>query len=344
MYLGLSLTLPMTLMCKPVLIPLLKAMLLILLLHITFTTWGCLNEYGINLAGKSNMYMHEELPYFSRTFDKAAAEKFIARYDLKTLPLTSYERRSDVAVHLCHLGRYDEALVILRELYRHYPKEYQIMSNLGTVYELVGKPDSALHILTRTNALHPDGHSGTEWVHLRILEAKLKVMKDPDWLRTHHVLGLNVDKATETDSGEFHERADSVNDVLYQLEERIPFTPVPDPLLASVLNEVAAAIALEHSITEGYILYYMALQYDPADGYGAQQKMRELSELFKKYKVSNVPDAAKLERHFPRLESDPPFQLAGVKATDPAPVSTWYYWLGGAVLLCAAGFFFFKRR
>jgi tetratricopeptide (TPR) repeat protein len=344
-------------MCKHVSYPFVKITLSVLLLTVTSTAFACYNEYTQqNLAGKENTYLHFGLPQFFRSFDLAFSEKFIAAYNLSTLPVTDFKTRSDISVHLCRLGRYTEALVILRDLYKRYPEEYNVMSNLGTTYELVGKPDSALLILRKANQINPVGHSGTEWVHLKVLEAKLEIRKDPVWLLHHQVLDMGIAKASKLKSQEFTKNNFTIDAVIYQLTERIPFTPTPDLLLANVLNELADATALEHSITEAYVLYHIALQYDPQDAFGIQGKMKHLEGLFKKYKVEKVPDYQTLQYHFPPVESiegdgddthaayhDQAASIGALEAATKGDGAPWYYWLGGATLLCAAGIFLATR-
>jgi hypothetical protein len=321
---------------------------------------ACLNEYGaVNLAGRDAgeyMPLGSDEPYF-RTFNRVFSENFVASHDLQTIATDDYKTRSDIAFHLTRLGRYRESLVILQDLAKRYPHEYNILSNLGTVYELNNMPDSALHVLRATNKRFPEGHYGSEWFHLKVLEAKLNLREDPHWLEQHRVLDLGITKASPDTSAQFRHNMDRLWHASYQLRERIPFTPTPDLLLANILNEVADAAAIEYSILDAYKFYYIGLQYDPQDTYGMRAKQQALVEPLEKAGLA-LPSAHDLRQFFPPADSIPlirdhdtqysssrkqmervlAYQEAEYDRRNPFP----WNWVGAAVVL-VAGYIYIRR-
>jgi hypothetical protein len=325
---------------------------------------ACMNEYGaVNLSGRdlagtdiAQTYPFAEPPYF-RSFNRVFSENFVASHDLSSVSADDYKTRSDIAFHLTRLGRYRESLAILQGLVKHYPHEYNILSNLGTVYELNNMPDSALRILRATNKRFPEGHHGSEWFHLQVLEAKLHVRSDPHWLEQHRVLDLGITEASPDTSQRFIANMKRLWDATYQLHERLPFTPTPDPILANILNELGDAIAIEYSMLEAYKFYYIGVQYDTSDRYGMRAKQHALVEAMKKANIL-VPTAVELRRFFPRADSIPlirdhdtqysssekqmervlAYQEAELDRRNPFP----WNWVGAAVVL-VAGYLYIRR-
>ena len=91
---------------------------------------------------------------------------------------TNFTDRSDYAVALMYLGRHQEAVTLLHQLEAERPGEYFVAGNLGTAYELTGKNEEALRWIREAIRRNPAAHEGTEWLHAKILEAKIAQQKD----------------------------------------------------------------------------------------------------------------------------------------------------------------------
>lgn len=240
----------------------------------------CYNEAHFDKNGKQT---GRDYPFsgFYNSPDTASAKEYLNKHPLSKISSYDWETQSDLAVKLAYLGRFEESLQILRRLQRFMPNEYIIAANLGTTYELLGQNDSALFYIKKGLQLNPDSHNGSEWVHVKILEAKLALAKDPDWLNTHSVLGTGVTfsspKADSFDRWTYH--------VEYQLEERVPFTPFPDKLLANVFNEWGDLFATQQSVKHAYIAYQFSLINDERDPYGVQSKLDWIKAMLKKNKI-----------------------------------------------------------
>lgn len=241
---------------------------------------ACYNESHIIKSGKQTNRV-EPMALFYNEPDKAEAKSFLAKYDLAKIKTYEKDIQSDIAVNLGYLGRYTEALDILKKLQAAHPGDYNITANLGTTYELLGKNELALQFIKKGMELNPDSHEGSEWVHMKILEAKIKMAAVPDWIYKNRVLGTGV----KFDSKETETLNDQAWDVEYQLQERIPFTPFPDALLANVFDELGDLYATQQSVELAYISYDFALRNDSSDHFGVKAKMEALKPVLKKNKI-----------------------------------------------------------
>jgi hypothetical protein len=179
-----------------------------------------------------------------------------------------YRLRSDYASALIRRGDSPKAVEILESIERTNPGEYRVAANLGTAYELSGDLVKAHQWISEGIRRNPRSHDGTEWLHLRILEARQALAKDPKWLSTHSVTGLDFGKDAEPrkperwpkDSG----NAEGVIAALtYQLRERMAFVPAPDPLVGSLIADLAVMLLLFRSPDVAVPVFDLALTYRP---------------------------------------------------------------------------------
>ena len=133
----------------------------------------CMNEYRALLNGTiTDREMGNAVP--SKRFDAGnILEQFseAAGTYKRTGKLEDY---SDYGVMLAYNGEYLRAKAIFIEIENKSPGLYATASNLGTTYELLGQNDLALHWITKAIKINPNSHNGSEWIHVKILEAKIK--------------------------------------------------------------------------------------------------------------------------------------------------------------------------
>lgn len=241
---------------------------------------ACYNESHVNKNGNSGR-RSEPMALFYNEPDTEAANEFLVKYELTKIKTYDADTQSDIAVNLGYIGHYTDALEILKRLQKEHPDNYNYAANLGTTYELLGKNELALQFIKKGIELNPESHEGSEWVHVKILEAKLKMATQPGWIYQHRVLATGVN----FDSKESETLNEKTWHVEYQLQERIPFTPFPDALLANVFDELGDLYATQQSVELAYIAYDFALRNDSADHFGVKAKMEALKPILKKNKI-----------------------------------------------------------
>ena len=170
-----------------------KKFLLIFVLLITIkSSFGCGNEYGYSLDGQRVHTRYFFLSDRMLHFNKGDINKRLTVLNNKVKNGTDdYKTWSDIALNLMKLGKADSSLKILLPLYSEYPKEYTIIGNIGTAYELTGQLDSALYYISKGLEINPKSHLKSEWVHIEILEAKIQETNRPGWLSHNPVLDLD---------------------------------------------------------------------------------------------------------------------------------------------------------
>jgi tetratricopeptide (TPR) repeat protein len=141
----------------------------------------------------------------------------------------SFEERNDYAAALIYAGRHLEAIAVLTDIERDFPGKYSTASNLGTAYELGGNLERALQWIREGIKRNPESHGGTEWLHVAILETKMKLKGDARWLVTHSVL----------DGHESRSQADKEKALEYQLNERLNFIHGNDPVMHDLFVQAA---------------------------------------------------------------------------------------------------------
>ena len=267
-----------------------KLVLLFSLQMFCLSAFACLNNYFHNANGQSHgqPYLLNEV---SRSFPSGYLNKKALQLEDSIKAGGNYQHKSDYASILLKLGRTNEGLNILKALAVDYGEEYNVAANLGTAYELSGMNDSALYWIKKGIEINPQSHQGSEWVHVKILEAKIKMKDDPSWLAKNSVIGLKKDREAATlFSGEWKKRATMLKHLQYQLKERIPFTPSPDPLVANLLEDLGDLYYLDVSVETASIVYQMAFIYSGGENADLVKKAGQALYLTQKYKEGGPPN------------------------------------------------------
>ncbi|HEV3028936.1 MAG TPA: hypothetical protein VG457_15260 [Planctomycetota bacterium] len=179
-----------------------------------------------------------------------------------------YKARSDYAAALVHRGESRKAVEILESVEAGHPGEYVVAANLGTAYELSGDLVQAHHWIQEGIRRNPRSHEGTEWLHLRILEARQALAQNPSWLRSHSVLGLDFGRDASPQAPRSwpkgaHDAEDVITALAYQLHERLAFVPPPDPLVGGMIADLADLLVLFRNVDFAIPVYKLALTYQP---------------------------------------------------------------------------------
>ena len=204
----------------------------------------------------------------------------------KTLqPDSDYKVRSDYAAILAHDGEYKKAIQILEEIEHAHPGEYVIAANLGTAYELDGNDVKGLEWIRECLKRNPESHFGTEWLHEKILEAKLEIAKDPNWLKTHSILGMDFGGEPKPQmplkwiEGRQAGAEPVIEALEYQLHERLAFVKPPNPVVADLIFDLANLLALTKSVEHSIAVYDLALKYQPLNADIVSQRREYLNSI-----------------------------------------------------------------
>jgi tetratricopeptide (TPR) repeat protein len=185
------------------------------------------------------------------------------------------ENTNDLGVYRILDGRYDEAIALFREAEKKYPGNAKVAANLGTALELKGEDEEALKWIREGVNRDASEHQGSEWLHARILTAKVAMKSDPRWLLKNHVLDLDfgtgdVPVAPEIlpiENGKLKGVEQLLRQIDYQLKERTKFVKPPDAIVSDVYSSAGdLALAGGASILDGGVddpirYYEAALKY-----------------------------------------------------------------------------------
>jgi hypothetical protein len=239
-------------------------LLCVAILILTFSTFACVNIVGTKYNGDR---MTSGLSGVVRLRVALARDTRPDGVKMETQlrGSTNFTDRSDYSAALMYLGRSEEAVQLLTHLEQEKPGEYFIAGNLGTAYELCGSNRAALHWIQQEIQRNPDAHNGTEWLHAKILKAKIAAEEDPAYFTKHSVLNLQpseifIAKIVNMDGQTMSPRdlADAIED---QLGERLQFVKPPDAPVASLLFDYAAIEAGTRSLESAKGVLNMALKY-----------------------------------------------------------------------------------
>jgi tetratricopeptide (TPR) repeat protein len=185
------------------------------------------------------------------------------------------ENTNDLGVYRLLDGRHDEAIALFREAEQKYPGNAKVAANLGTALELKGDDEEALKWIREGVNRDASEHQGSEWLHARILTAKVALKTDPKWLLKNHVLDLDfgtsdVPVAPEIlpiENGKLKGVEQLLRQIDYQLKERTKFVKPPDAVVSDIYSSAGdLALAGGASILDGGVddpirYYEAALKY-----------------------------------------------------------------------------------
>lgn len=175
----------------------------------------------------------------------ATALAYIREFEGRGGQPASFAETINYSVALIHVDRAEQAVETLVALETKQPGAYETATNLGTAYELVGKLEDAATWIGKGIQRNPASHDGTEWLHLAILRAKIKLRDDPAWLQTHGVL-----------EGEAHRApAEIVTAIEVQLRERLQFVKPKDAAVCDLFYQ--AALRLEGDRAQDRRAHYL---------------------------------------------------------------------------------------
>lgn len=218
----------------------------------TTTVFACFNEnQSLNSSGKFSLIDDNELSFYTN-FDNGVINIKLNELGRRLKKKGSVNLLSDYALYLVRGGKTEEALAIYKVLEKRHPNNYVVVANLGTTYELMGDNKNALKYIKKGLQLNPASHHGSEWIHVRVLEAKLQLEKDPDLLEGKSLLELTEEQ----------KKSKKVRQqILEQLKERFRFCAPPDEIMAALLIDLGDCYKTQLSFEHAKAIYQVAELY-----------------------------------------------------------------------------------
>ena len=185
-----------------------------------------------------------EIARFKAQGDSAAIAKVVGDLEKAHAQKPTVETGNDLGAARVLTGKYPEAIALLRATEEKFPGNAKVAANLGTALELAGQNEEALKWIREGVIRDANEHNGSEWLHARILEAKIAIAKDPAWLQKNRVLQLDFGTADVPAApgilpidkdGKLKGVDQLLSQIQYQLNERTSFVAPPDAVIGDVL-------------------------------------------------------------------------------------------------------------
>ncbi|MBL0745651.1 hypothetical protein [Chryseolinea lacunae] len=209
------------------------------LLTLSYVTYGCLN--GETTLLKNGTIVYEDFPGnvpYGHEFYVSEYENNTELAELDSLfdATKDFDYLSDKGVLLIILEHYKEAIALYLDIEKRAPGRYSTASNIGTAYELAGQNEDALKWITRAIEIDASSHHNSEWIHVKILEAKIK---GDQYITTQHLLNTDFgDDDTPVSELSDAELEDLSKALFYQLNERVSFVQPQDKIVAQLLFDL----------------------------------------------------------------------------------------------------------
>jgi tetratricopeptide (TPR) repeat protein len=238
---------------------------LLLILALNIKGHCCMNEYHALLGGElvyAEAQKHNQMPVgrFSHVSKEELSHLLDRAYKMykSSFDLLDY---SDYAVMLTYNGRFREANTIFLKIEKKTPNHYATAANLGTTYELLGEIDSAIYWLNKAIKIKPDSHKGSEWIHLKILEAKKAANGDEQKLWNTDILTLGLGENEIPENRDNKNLAQISEQIYTQLSERMSFIQPKDPVIGRLLFDLGNVTAITQDVKSALRIYNEAKRY-----------------------------------------------------------------------------------
>ncbi len=170
-----------------------------------------------------------------------------------------FEFSIDYGLYLVYDKQYEEAEKVFRNIVGKWPNKYEAASNFGTILEVNGKNAEALKWIKKAIKINPNSHDGSEWLHVKILEAKLNPKKA--WTGAT-LTGVDFGRGLILESSKSTAELNKLQEQLFfQLNERVTFIPPKDPFIAALMFELGNVTFDLGHILDALSIYKKAKKY-----------------------------------------------------------------------------------
>ncbi|GGF00016.1 tetratricopeptide repeat protein [Flavobacterium limi] len=233
---------------------------LIVLVLISFKSFACLNGETKYLKNGERVYIDfRGLVPHGHNFTISDFPKLITELDRLYKKTKDIDYLSDKGYVLIVQKKYEEALKLYLYIEKIEPNRYSTASNIGTLYELTGENQKAYNWIKKSIEINPESHHGSEWLHLKILEAKIKDIKNVsgDFL-TNNSFGKEAIPKTNLSNKQLKQFAQSL---YFQVNERMSFIKPEDHIISVLLFELGNAVKIIGENQNAIQIYKKAKEY-----------------------------------------------------------------------------------
>lgn len=281
----------------------LRALLAVAGLACALPAAACINAFGTDRDGRSFVADYEtgknlehlltcdpESSYFFSNAKSIAAQA-------KATP--TFEKLTNLGVVLIYQHKYRAAIQHFLRLESVFPGRAETAANLGTALELSDRDESALKWIELGIARNREEHFGTEWLHARILKAKIAAASG-HWNHDASIAGLTF---ADMEIPPLPERLPSGNDgkpvepwaldlaLLYQLRERLQFVSAPDWVVADLMSDWATLNLAGGPVENAKVQYGLAVRYGAEETPLMVRRRARIDRILSTKKVSRGHEA-----------------------------------------------------
>lgn len=216
---------------------------LVVLVLVSFKTSACLNGETKILKNGAYVYLdHRGLVPRGHNFFTHEYPELIKQLDSAYNKTKDIDYLSDKGYLLIVQKKYVEALNLYLNIEKTHPNRYSTASNLGTLYELMGDNQKAYTWIKKSIEINPKSHNGSEWLHLKILEAKIKNLNT---VSGSFLINTNFGTTGVPQTKLSKEEVEKLAKAIYfQVNERISFIEPKDKIISILLFELGNLVEL----------------------------------------------------------------------------------------------------
>ena len=231
----------------------------VVLVFVSFNSFACLNGETKILKNGAYVYIdHRGLVPRGHHFSGELPE-IIKQLDSLYRKTNDIDYLSDKGYVLIVQKKYEEALKLYLNIEKIKPNRYSTASNIGTLYELIGENQKAYNWIKKSIEINPESHNGSEWLHLKILEAKIKNISD---VSGSFLINTNFGTTGIPQTKLSKEEIDKLaKEVYFQVNERMSFIEPKDKIISILLFELGNLVQLKGEHENALQIYRTAREY-----------------------------------------------------------------------------------
>lgn len=257
---------------------------------------ACINSFGTDKQGRQTGMLvptgDELVATLTSPSQRRAWVVEADKYKDRAINAPSYENATNFGVSLIHQGQYAAAIRLFLKLERSFPGRPETAANLGAALELSGHDTVALKWIRIGIQRDANEHEGTEWLHARILEAKISDAAG-HWNRSRSIAGVAFDAALVPalpksmpagNDGKPVKPYELDRAFRYQLGERMQFVPPKDWVVANLLSDWAMLNMAGGPLENAKALHGLALRYGETQSLPWSRRIAHVNRVIAKAK------------------------------------------------------------